>query len=675
MLGKIGELIDKIIEDRAKGNSAIAEMTKAKLILKGIYSDKYDNDCSDEPEILEKLIDIRNQWNCKELNKDGCNFKSAFSKGDTEGEVVLDIQSQLSNCNVKVLIFFASSTYNQEKLSYLMEKAFKDCVVFGCSTAGERVNDKLLTNSVVALALNPNIIADAKVEVIENLNKNFDTNRAFTSFSRYYHESTYTMDPNRYVGIVLIDGMSLKEERLMDEIGNLTNISFVGGSAGDYLKFEKTTVYANGKSYNDSAVIALLKMQDRAGFSIINTRSFKALDSVLVANKVNEEAREVIEFNHKPAAQAYADALGISTEEIKEQFFSHPVGLVINEDNILVRSPRQKIGSKIKFSSNILENMEVRLLKSGDIVQETQKVIEEKKQVLGKRLTGILSFDCLSRRLELEQKDRVEEYGEIFKNIPTVGCYTYGEVNIGYMNQTSNMLIFEYEDREQSETQDDYDYVYNNDNQRLAEANRKLEEEVANLRHKLEMATQELKKFNIMLEEDITGRTEREEYIKHLSYHDELTGLYNRRFYEEAIKRLDNVNNLPLSIIIGDVNNLKMTNDTLGHAKGDELLQKSAIALKESCRSDDIIVRFGGDEFVILLPQTSQEKAERIVKRIGECSSKQFVSDFPVSISLGSDTKENTDKSIAEVFNNAENLMYKHKNEFKAHLSRYSEGR
>ncbi|AGA70354.1 diguanylate cyclase (GGDEF) domain-containing protein [Desulfitobacterium dichloroeliminans LMG P-21439] len=417
MPGKIGELIDKIIEDRAKGNSAIAEMTKAELILKGIYSDKYDNNCSDEPEILEKLINIRNQWNCKELNKDGCNFKLAFSKGDTEGEVILDIQSQLSNCN------------------------------------------------------------------------------------------------------------------------------------------------------------------------------------------------------------------------------------------------------EIKFSSNILENMKVRLLKSGDIVQETQKAIEEKKQALGKRLTGILSFDCLYRRLELDQKqkDIVEEYGEIFKSIFTVGCYTYGEVNIGYMNQTSNMLIFEYEDRGQSETQDDYDYVYNNDNQRLTEANRKLEGEVANLRHKLEMATQELKIFNIMLEEDITGRTEREEYIKHLCYHDELTGLYNRRFYEEAIKRLDNVNNLPISIIIGDVNNLKMINDTLGHAKGDEILQKSAIALKESCRGDDIIVRFGGDEFVILLPQTSQEKAEKIVKRIGECSSKQFVSDVPVSISLGSDTKENTDKSIAEVFNNAENLMYKQK--------------
>ncbi len=86
-----------------------------------------------------------------------------------------------------------------------------------------------------------------------------------------------------------------------------------------------------------------------------------------------------------------------------------------------------------------------------------------------------------------------------------------------------------------------------------------------------------------------------------------MTGLYNRRFYEEKIKRLDTTRNLPISIIMGDVNNLKVINDRFGHEKGDELLVKAAEAIHNVCRTDDIAARWGGDEFVILLPKTKNQ--------------------------------------------------------------------
>ena len=660
MSGKIKEIIDRIIKERARGNPVIAEMTKAKLILKGIYPDKYDSNDKDDPEIIEKLIEIKKQLNAEESIEESYNLKSAFSVKETEEEIVLEIQTQLINIGAKVLIFFASSAFNQNKLSQLMQNAFEDCIVFGCSTAGERFNEKILTNSVVALALSSNLIADAKVEVIQGLNSNFNTKQTFTSFDKYFNESTYTMDPTRYAGIVLIDGLSLKEEKLMDEIGNLTDINFVGGSAGDNLKYERTTVYANGKAYNDSAVIALLKMQKKAGFSIIETQSFNVLDPILVANKVNEESREVIEFNHKPAVQAYADALGVlSLKEIPKYFLSHPVGLVIDENNVLVRSPHKVIGSNIKFFCNILKDMEVRLLEDGDIVKETQKAIEQKKKVLGKKITGILSFDCIHRRVELENKNLVEQYGELFADIPTIGFYSYGEVHIGHMNQTATMLIFEYNSLNHNVRQENR--LLSKEKQRLTQANYDLKREVFELKRKLKLATRALKQFNIALEAEINERTKREEEIRYLSYHDELTGLYNRRFYEEAIKNLDTKTNLPISIIIGDVNDLKIVNDTLGHAKGDELLQKSAMILKTACRKEDVIVRFGGDEFIILLSQTSKEVAQEIIRRIDQLSSKQFVNSFPISISFGWDAKENSEENILEVLNNAEKSMYKRK--------------
>jgi PAS domain S-box/diguanylate cyclase (GGDEF) domain len=161
--------------------------------------------------------------------------------------------------------------------------------------------------------------------------------------------------------------------------------------------------------------------------------------------------------------------------------------------------------------------------------------------------------------------------------------------------------------------------------------------------------------------QDITKRKKAEEEVIYLSYHDKLTGLYNRRFYEEEVKRLDTKRNLPISIIIGDVNGLKLVNDAFGHAKGDELLQKAAKAIQSACRADDIVARWGGDEFVILLPKTKSEEVEGIIKRIKQQYSNQQVNALSISISFGWDTKKKIDEDILKVLKSAEDYMYKHK--------------
>lgn len=161
--------------------------------------------------------------------------------------------------------------------------------------------------------------------------------------------------------------------------------------------------------------------------------------------------------------------------------------------------------------------------------------------------------------------------------------------------------------------------------------------------------------------QDITERKEKEEEIRYLGYHDKLTGLYNRRFYEEEIKRLDTERNLPISIIVGDVNGLKVLNDAFGHEKGDKLLQKAAKSIQSACRADDIVARWGGDEFVILMPKTKPEEAEKIVNKIKGLYSNEQVNAISVSISFGWDTKRKTDEDILKVLKSAEDYMYKHK--------------
>ncbi len=160
---------------------------------------------------------------------------------------------------------------------------------------------------------------------------------------------------------------------------------------------------------------------------------------------------------------------------------------------------------------------------------------------------------------------------------------------------------------------------------------------------------------------DITEQKKKEREIKYLLYRDSLTGLYNRRFFEEEMSRLDSPKQLPISIITGDLNGLKIINDTYGHNKGDEMLIKTAGILKQVLRSEDILARHGGDEFIILLPQTEKQEAQKIVERIKKESQKTAEDDVPVSIGMGAATKSLSSQDIREVVQKADDEMYKNK--------------
>jgi len=160
---------------------------------------------------------------------------------------------------------------------------------------------------------------------------------------------------------------------------------------------------------------------------------------------------------------------------------------------------------------------------------------------------------------------------------------------------------------------------------------------------------------------DITESKKAEENLIYLNYHDHLTDLYNRRFFEEELKRLDTKENLPLSIMMFDINGLKLVNDSFGHYSGDCLLKKAAETIKRACREEDIIARIGGDEFVVILPKTDADNTLQVSNHIKEMASKEKVANIELSISYGYDTKTSDKQSIIEIIANAENHMYRHK--------------
>ena len=125
--------------------------------------------------------------------------------------------------------------------------------------------------------------------------------------------------------------------------------------------------------------------------------------------------------------------------------------------------------------------------------------------------------------------------------------------------------------------------------------------------------------------------------------------------------RLDTTQNLPLSIIMCDVNGLKLVNDSFGHEAGDALLRKVAQIMKKVCRKDDIVARIGGDEFIFVLPRTTADETLQIANHIKELAAKERVSNVELSISFGNDTKTTESQSIATLVVQAENHMYRHK--------------
>jgi diguanylate cyclase (GGDEF)-like protein/PAS domain S-box-containing protein len=164
-----------------------------------------------------------------------------------------------------------------------------------------------------------------------------------------------------------------------------------------------------------------------------------------------------------------------------------------------------------------------------------------------------------------------------------------------------------------------------------------------------------------IISQDISEIKNKEKKIEYLSYHDQLTGLYNRRFFEEELMRLDTARNLPITIAMGDVNGLKLVNDSFGHQTGDQLLIKVAETLKKACREDDTIARMGGDEFSILFLKTDQKDAEKIVQRINKYLTLEKIGPLNISVSIGFETKHETEENIEELIKRTEDHMYRHK--------------
>ncbi len=165
----------------------------------------------------------------------------------------------------------------------------------------------------------------------------------------------------------------------------------------------------------------------------------------------------------------------------------------------------------------------------------------------------------------------------------------------------------------------------------------------------------------VVVMRDFSEKRDRQDEIINLSLRDQLTGLHNRRHFEESLALLDEPSNFPLGLLVLDLKGLKLINDAFGHHQGDDALKRVGELLMEECRNHDVVARIGGDEFVIILPKTHVYDVEKIATRIGEKVKKLKTGLLSLSASVGWAVKEDKKELIEDIFKRAEDDMYRRK--------------
>lgn len=159
---------------------------------------------------------------------------------------------------------------------------------------------------------------------------------------------------------------------------------------------------------------------------------------------------------------------------------------------------------------------------------------------------------------------------------------------------------------------------------------------------------------------DITEQKKFEEDLKHLSYTDSLTGLHNRAYFTKKVNELIKEEAFPIRIIMGDVNGLKMVNDTFGHIEGDNLIIAMSNRLK-SLYNNDLIFRWGGDEFILLVPNCNSCVECDLMEKITTIDNSSLNLNFTLSMSIGSSIIKNKYDNLDDALKDAENELYSHK--------------
>jgi diguanylate cyclase (GGDEF)-like protein len=168
--------------------------------------------------------------------------------------------------------------------------------------------------------------------------------------------------------------------------------------------------------------------------------------------------------------------------------------------------------------------------------------------------------------------------------------------------------------------------------------------------------------FIFCIFQDFSKIFHQNERIKYLSFHDELTGLYNRNYFENEVKKISDGRLDPIGMVVIDIDGMKLINDSLGHQAGDKALKEMSRLLRKTFRKSDVVCRIGGDEFSVIIPRANDSLMEMLWERlffIYSDSQDQF--SIPLSFSFGYSVGNIKDEDFENIFKRADIAMYSSK--------------
>jgi hypothetical protein len=247
--------------------------------------------------------------------------------------------------------------------------------------------------------------------------------------------------PERDFGFLLVDGLSSREEELAEILyENLGGVPFFGGSASDDLHFEHTYVYYGGLFYTNAALFTLF--ESRLPFEIFRIQHFEPTDTKVVITEADGPSRTVYEINGKPAAEEYARLIGVTPEKLNPTLFAaNPLMVPIGGEHFIRSVLSANEDGSLTFACAIETGLVLSLGRGADPISNLRANLQELKDKIGSpRL--FLGCDCLWRRLELTEKELLQEAKDVLASTEFVGFSSYGEQFKGlHVNQTLTGLV------------------------------------------------------------------------------------------------------------------------------------------------------------------------------------------------------------------------------------------
>ncbi len=366
-------------------------------------------------------------------NANGLNVKKGTSTSTDPAVAAQELADAILQPGISFALFYCSPKYDLEQLGAELSKHFEGVELIGCTTAGEIAPIGYLDGALTGVSIaSPDFTA--ATTRIDDL-ANFEMGRAVqaaTEVTKKLGES----DAGDVFGFLLIDGLSCQEEAVVSALyGALGRVDLFGGSAADGTDFGTTYIYHDGAFRSDAAVFTLIRTQ--RPFVVFKTEHFVSSDKKMVVTEADPARRIVSEINGEPAAQEYAEMVGLKIEELTPMVFAtHPVVVRVGGEYFVRSIQKVNDDGSLTFFCAIDEGIVLTVAQGVDLTENLEGAFERVKAQVGEPEL-VLGCDCILRNLELEQREIKPQIAKIFSDNNVIGFATYGEqFNAMHVNQT-----------------------------------------------------------------------------------------------------------------------------------------------------------------------------------------------------------------------------------------------